>query len=99
MSVTKEEITNVAKLGRLTLSEAELEKYTSELNNILGYIQRLSKVDTKGIEPLVHTFARVTTPTRVDKVDESETLNVFRDDFLKLAPDTEGRYFKVPKMT
>lgn len=48
--LTKEQVRHIAKLARLQLTEAEVEKFTTELSSILGYIEQLSKVDTKGVE-------------------------------------------------
>ena len=51
------------------------------------------------MEPLTQTFEITeSTPMRPDIIAESEVLNQFREDFLKLAPQTEGRFIKVPKM-
>ena len=98
MSVSKDEINSVAKLARLDLPSEKLEGYTTELNKIFGYIDRLRRVNTEGVEPLVHTFARASTPTRKDLPDQSEELASFRDTLFEMAPQAEGRYFKVPKM-
>jgi aspartyl-tRNA(Asn)/glutamyl-tRNA(Gln) amidotransferase subunit C len=97
MAITKEEITQVAKLARLALSEDDLAKYTTELDKILDYIQRLNSIDTNGIEPLISAFID-STPTRLDQVAYSDELDTFREEFLKIAPQSEGRFFKVPKM-
>ncbi len=97
MTVSKKDIDKVAHLARLDLTEQELEKYTSELDKILTYVQRLNSANTDGVEPLIHNAAN-STPQRKDIVAESEELNVFREAFLAIAPKTEGRFFKVPKM-
>lgn len=102
MAISKEEIKAVADLARLELSEQDLDKYTSELDKILTYIQSLEKVNTQGVEPLVHAEAKtqggVQTPTRPDKEHSGEWIDSFRESFPKIAPQTEGRFFKVPKM-
>ncbi|MDX1921371.1 MAG: Asp-tRNA(Asn)/Glu-tRNA(Gln) amidotransferase subunit GatC [Candidatus Caenarcaniphilales bacterium] len=106
MAISKQEIKAVADLARLELSEQDLDKYTSELDKILTYIQSLEKVDTKGVEPLVHADdskdGGAQTPTRSDieysEQASGEWINEFREDFPKIAPQTEGRFFKVPQM-
>jgi len=45
--ITKAEVEHVAKLSRLPLTDAEAERYTSELQSILGYFQVLSGVNTE----------------------------------------------------
>lgn len=49
--LTSEQVRHIAKLARLNLSDAEVEKYGKELTSILGYIDMLREVDTKKVEP------------------------------------------------
>jgi aspartyl-tRNA(Asn)/glutamyl-tRNA(Gln) amidotransferase subunit C len=98
MTVSKEQITQVAKLSRLALSETELVQYTAELDKILGYIERLNTVNTKDVEPMIYATVE-STPTREDVVEQSETIQNFRETFLEMAPQSEGRFFKVPKIS
>ena len=52
VTLTTDQVRHIAKLARLTLSDAEVEKFTTELTSILEYVDRLQKVDTKNVEPL-----------------------------------------------
>lgn len=49
--LTKDQVRHIAKLARLTLSDTEVEKFTTELTSILQYVEMLQEVDTKGVEP------------------------------------------------
>ena len=49
--LTKDEIIKIATLSRLSLTDAEMEKYQKELSGILGFFEMLSEVDTEGVEP------------------------------------------------
>ncbi|MBD3250981.1 Asp-tRNA(Asn)/Glu-tRNA(Gln) amidotransferase subunit GatC [Candidatus Uhrbacteria bacterium] len=49
MSLSNEEVKNVAHLARIGLREEEVETVGAELNKILGYIDRLQKIDTTGV--------------------------------------------------
>ena len=52
--ISKEQVEHIAKLARIELREKEKEKFTNELSSILGYVEKLNKVDTakiKGISP------------------------------------------------
>lgn len=49
--ITRDEILKIATLSRLHLSEEEIEKYQTELSGILGFFEKLSEVNTQGIEP------------------------------------------------
>lgn len=51
MKLKKEDILHIAELSRLELSEAEIKKYQAELGSILEYVNMLSEVDTKNVEP------------------------------------------------
>ena len=48
--LTPDQVRHIAKLARLRLTDDEVEKFTTELSSILGYIEQLSEVDTKGVE-------------------------------------------------
>ena len=52
MSVTNEQVRNIARLARIAMSDEELERLVPELNNILGWVEQLGEVDTDGVEPL-----------------------------------------------
>ncbi|MCD5407177.1 MAG: Asp-tRNA(Asn)/Glu-tRNA(Gln) amidotransferase subunit GatC [Desulfotomaculum sp.] len=92
--INKKDVEHVALLGRLELNEAEKEIYTQQLNDILKYAETLQSLDTADIAPTAHVL-----PIK----------NVFREDLvgqhlsnkqvLANAPDTEGNFIKVPKIS
>lgn len=51
MSLTPEQVRHVAKLARLRLSDAEVEKFSGQLSAILDYVAILNEVDTEGVQP------------------------------------------------
>lgn len=51
MSLSPAQVRHIAKLARLQISEAEVEKFGHELSSILDYVAKLQEVDTTGIEP------------------------------------------------
>ena len=93
MSVTEKEVRHVAKLARLALSEDEIARMVPELNNILGWVEQLSEVDTHGVEPLTAVIAN-DLRLRDDVVDDGDC----RDDILANAPDAQHGFFAVPKV-
>ena len=98
MSVTETEVRHVAKLARLALSDAEIDKMVPELNNILGWVEQLGEVVTDGIEPLT---AVIDIPTRLrDDVVDADPLTGgrVRDKILLNAPDAQHGFFAVPKV-
>ena len=93
MKITKEQVDYVAHLARLNFAEAEKEKFTFQLNNILDYMDMLNRVDTAGVEPMSHAIAQ-TNAFREDAVRPS----LRNDDALANAPDAKGEFFRVPKV-
>ncbi len=93
MSVSLKDVEKIAVLARLYITEEEKEKYTGQLNVILGYMEQLNKVDTSSVEPLSHPF-ELSNVFRDDEVQPSLPV----DEALKNAPDKSGNYFKVPKV-
>ncbi|TSC58886.1 MAG: aspartyl-tRNA(Asn)/glutamyl-tRNA (Gln) amidotransferase subunit C [Candidatus Peregrinibacteria bacterium Greene0416_19] len=70
-SLTPAQVRAVAKLARLNLTDAEVEKFATELTSILQYVDMLQEVDTTGVE----ATAQVTGLT-----------NAFRDDEIAVHP-------------
>jgi len=93
VKITKEEVEYVAHLARLDFSEAEKVKFTSQLNDILMYMDKLNEVDTTGIEPMSHAIA-LQNAFRDDAVEESLGLELS----LSNAPEARGPFFRVPKV-
>lgn len=93
MSLTKEQVLKIADLARLDLSEAEVEKYGSQLSSILKYVETLNQLDVSSIEPTAHAVS-VATPFREDVAVQDDTL----EKSLRNAPDQEVPFFKVPKV-
>ena len=92
-TITPETVRQVAKLARLALDEQHVQKYATQLESILGYVDQIRRADVSGVEPMAHAV-----PLH----------NVLRDDVpqpalplekvLQNAPDTDGPFFKVPKV-
>jgi aspartyl-tRNA(Asn)/glutamyl-tRNA(Gln) amidotransferase subunit C len=92
-SVTPELVRHVARLARLDLDEAHVEKYTSQLESILGYVAKIGEVDVSNVEPMAHA-APLTNVLREDVVEPA----LPREKVLENAPETDGPFFKVPKV-
>lgn len=93
MKITKEEVEYVAHLARLDFSEAEKSKFTSQLNDILMYVEKLNQVDTTNVEPMSHAIA-LQNAFRDDSVHDS----LSHDLSLSNAPESRGPFFRVPKV-
>lgn len=89
--VSKEEVKQIAYLARLEMSDKEIEKYQKELSGILKYVDQISEVDTKNVEPT----AQVTGLSDVWRVDEKHPSKLTRDEILANAPEKQDGYIKV----
>lgn len=92
--LTKDDILKLARLSRLKLTDEEVENFAKEISAILGYVEMLDDVDTRGVEP---TY-QVTGLTNVFREDEENARLTSEDELLSNLPDRQGRYIKVKRM-
>ena len=86
-------IERVAELARLNLKPDEKQKLVKDLGAILDYVKKLDKLDTKNVEPTSHAL-NMENVFRADEVKSSSAA----EKALGHAPQTEGPFFKVPKI-
>jgi len=89
--ITREQVEHVANLARLNLSEEEKEQYTSQLNGILNFFEKLNHLDTANVEPTSH----VLDVYNVMREDVNRP-SIDREEALRNAPEQEDGHFKVP---
>ena len=77
----------------LSFNEAEKEAIKKDLNKMIGFIDKLSELDTTGVEPLLH----MTTNQNILREDISGNM-LSREEALKNSDKNDGIYFKVPKV-
>ncbi len=75
------------------MSDEEIDRLAPELNNILGWIEQLSEVDTNGVEPLTAVIDQKLR-LRDDVVDDGN----IREEILANAPEAQHGFFAVPKV-
>lgn len=88
MQLTADQVQHVAKLAKLPLSENEVEKYSSQLSEILDYVEKLNGAKTEGIEP---TF-NVTGLFNVMREDQDDQF-FSQDSALQNAPVEKDGFF------
>jgi aspartyl-tRNA(Asn)/glutamyl-tRNA(Gln) amidotransferase subunit C len=93
MSVSSEQVRHIAKLARIAMSDAEIERMVPELNNILGWVEQLGEVNTDGVEPLTAVIDQ-----KLRLRDDAVTDGDIRDDVLANAPEAQHGFFAVPKV-
>jgi len=93
MKISKEEVLHVAKLSRLKLSDSEADGLTKDMENIIGFANKLNELDTEGIVPTAHAIP-MHNAFREDVIKPSYN----HDDMLKNAPMADDEGYIVPKV-
>ena len=86
----KIDVTHIAKLANLTLTDEEKNKFEPQLSEVLTYVEKLQKVDTSGVEPT----SQVTGLENVLRDDKSSE-SLSQDVALSQAPLTKNGMFQV----
>lgn len=92
--ISIDDVHHLAQLSSLQLEDSEAQTLRADLENILGYIEQLSELDTEGVEP---TY-QVTDLQNVWRDDVVDDYGTGREQLLAIAPDTEKNQIKVPKV-
>ena len=90
MKLSREEVLHIARLARLGLTEAEIDRLREQLSDILENFEILQQVDTTGIPPTAQSIA-LQSVVRDDEVAPS----LPSDEILANAPRKEGDFFRV----
>ncbi len=88
-----EKVEYLSKLCRIGLSSEEQELFSSQLGNILEYVEQLKEVDVEGVEPMYHPLP-ITNRMRKDTTGAS----IDREKALKNAPQKKDGFFVVPRI-
>jgi aspartyl-tRNA(Asn)/glutamyl-tRNA(Gln) amidotransferase subunit C len=96
MKISREDVLKVAALANLELTDAEVETYRGQLDEILTYVDKLNEIDTGNIEPMAQVLAPASDDSalRDDVVVRSEVIG----EVLRGAPDPAPPYFRVPRV-
>ena len=93
MKISKETVLYVADLARLNLSDKESERLSDEMDQILGYMEKLNSLDTSEIMAMEHVEP-VSNVLREDIVEASYG----RELIISNAPDEQDGAFRVPRV-
>lgn len=109
MKVTEADVLRVAELANLELTSEERVRLLKDLNSIVGYVDRLNQLDTADVPPMAQVSdhygvdqaktgtERFTYASR-DDVLHGLRPSLERQEALKNAPQSDGKFFKVPKV-
>ena len=93
MKITPKEVSHVADLARLHMSQEEIDAMAKQLDDILTYVAKLNELDTGSIIPTTHAISIV----NAFREDE-EKLSLEREKILANAPQQNSESFVVPKV-
>lgn len=93
MSLSPEQVRQVAHLARLQLNPEQVEGYARQLSDILEMVDRLSSANTADVAPMAHPL-EMTQRLRVDAVSEPDR----RDEYQAIAPQVQDGLYLVPKV-
>jgi aspartyl-tRNA(Asn)/glutamyl-tRNA(Gln) amidotransferase subunit C len=82
MAISRDDVERVSLLARLKLSPAEVQRMTTQLTAIVGYIDQLSQLNTDNVEPMAHAVPLA---------------NVFADDVVQPSLPREAALASAPK--
>ncbi|MFN5149360.1 MAG: Asp-tRNA(Asn)/Glu-tRNA(Gln) amidotransferase subunit GatC [Flavobacteriia bacterium] len=93
MKITEEIVDHIAHLARLEFEGDKKEAIRQDLENIISFMDKLSEVDTDGIEPLIFMTEEY------NKLrEDNAVVSISQDDALKNAPKKDSDYFRIPKV-
>jgi aspartyl-tRNA(Asn)/glutamyl-tRNA(Gln) amidotransferase subunit C len=98
MKVTRKDVEYVAELAHLELTEDERVRMERDLNSILSYIDTLNELDTTGVAPMAQVASLVPDSGANELRADTLVPCLPRDVALSNAPQTDGTFFKVPKV-
>lgn len=93
MELNKEMVAKLAKLAQLEFNPAEAESIRNDLQQMIGFVEKLNEIDTEGILPLTH-ISKTENSLREDVVQGS----VDTETALSNAPERLEQFFTVPKV-
>lgn len=93
MALTLSDVEKIAKLSRLSLTEAEKAQSLQELNNVFALVEKMQSVNTDGVEPMAHPH-EVALRLRADAVIETD----HAAEYQAVAPQVENRLYIVPQV-
>ncbi len=94
MSIDKETVLRTATLSRLKIEDNEIDSFTKDMEKIVGFVDQINELNTENIAPTANIL-NLKNAFREDKVVKSP---VTTEELMKLAPDSEDNFIKVPRV-
>jgi len=93
MKISLKEVSHIAHLARLELTEEELERFSIQLSKILSYMDKLNELDTSNIEPTSHVI-----PIKNVFRDDEVFPSLSSEEALRNSPERTENFFRVPRI-
>jgi aspartyl-tRNA(Asn)/glutamyl-tRNA(Gln) amidotransferase subunit C len=93
MSLTANDVTQIAHLARLGIDKQDIDSYAKDLSGILDLMTQMSELNTDHVDPMAHPMDQVQR-LRVDTISEPNN----REKFMSIAPQAEAGLYLVPKV-
>ena len=98
VNVTLEEVKRVAELAHLELTADETQGILHDLNAILDHVAQLNELDTNSVPPLAQVSELDGAGGKRSLRDDEVRPSLDRAVVMREAPETDGAFFKVPKV-
>jgi aspartyl-tRNA(Asn)/glutamyl-tRNA(Gln) amidotransferase subunit C len=98
MKVTEKDVSHVADLANLELTDQERQRMVKDLDSILTYIGRLNELDTTNIPPMAQVSGAANDGKPAAWREDSPRPSLPHEAALMNAPETDGEFFEVPKV-
>ena len=93
MKVDDKLISELARLAKLNFDEKSSKDMQEDLNKIIGFVDKLSEIDTENVEPLIYMSDEVNVLRKDGTIE-----NISQEDALKNAPKKDSDYILVSKV-
>ncbi len=91
MPISVDEVRHVARLSRIALTPQETQRFTEQLDRVLGYVRQLQRVETTQVAPAFHVL-----PMKNVLRDDQSRPSLPVETVTRMAPDHQGPFVRVP---
>jgi len=98
MSLTLNDVTRIANLAKLKISDTEADSTLDKLNGIFALAEQLKAIDTTGVAPLSHPIAALLPEMALRLREDVVTESNHREEYQQCAPATHDGLYLVPKV-
>jgi aspartyl-tRNA(Asn)/glutamyl-tRNA(Gln) amidotransferase subunit C len=100
MKISREDVLRVAELANLELTPAEVDTYQAQLDQILGYVDKLNEVDIANVDPMSQVLFQAESSKDAHPELREDVVRpcAMAEAILAQAPDAAKPFFRVPRV-